>query len=225
MVASYVVFSVCIYMVASSEITKVFWFFYLMTNTYIASATVIEAMMSVGSFHSAKVAAAKVAANNFIFATPDTDIQRLDIIIVAYLPNEQDIIMDRIHYLLDKVVYPREKLCINVLYNTPMPIEPLESEMHDLALKVQGLRVIKVPNSKSKADNINYYCSLDTGADVSAIFDCDHYPHPYGPVRIIGVLTLLSNPPKRCLYIVMHCTYSTPLERNLLHFFSKVIPN
>jgi cellulose synthase/poly-beta-1,6-N-acetylglucosamine synthase-like glycosyltransferase len=41
--------------------------------------------------------------------------------------------------------------------------------------------VIKVPNSKSKADNINYYCTLNTGADVSAIFDCDHYPHPYGP--------------------------------------------
>lgn len=152
-----------------------------MTNTYIASATVVEAMMSVGAVHTAKKAAAKVAANNWIFPTPDTDLKTLDINIVAYLPNEQDIILDRIYYMLEKVVYPRDKLCINVLYNTPYPIEPLESEMHNLALKHPELRVFKVPNSKSKADNINFYCSLDTGADVSAIYDCDHYPHPYGP--------------------------------------------
>ncbi|TVY83844.1 putative glycosyltransferase [Lachnellula suecica] len=181
LVVCYFVFSVCIYMVAPSRVMKVFWFFYLMTNTYIASATVIEALMSIGPYHTAKKAAAKVAAKNWVFPTSDTDIQKLDIIIVAYLPNEQDIILDRVYYMLEKVVYPRDKLCINVLYNTPYPIEPLESELHDLALKHPELRVIKVPNSKSKADNINYYCSLDTGADVSAIYDCDHYPHPYGP--------------------------------------------
>ncbi|KAI9734050.1 MAG: hypothetical protein M1818_006988 [Claussenomyces sp. TS43310] len=181
MVASYFAFSICIYMVATSGITKVFWFVYLMTNTYIAGATVVEAMMSVGAFHEAKKAAAKVAKKNWSFPTPDADMEKLDIIIVAYLPNEQDIIMDRIHYLLDKIVYPRDKLCINVIYNTPTPIEPLETEMRDLTFKYPYLKVIKVAGSKSKADNINYYCSLDTGADVSAIFDCDHYPHPYGP--------------------------------------------
>ncbi|TVY17287.1 putative glycosyltransferase [Lachnellula arida] len=181
LVVSYFAFSICIYIVASSGVIKVFWFFYLMTNTYIASATVVEAMMSVGAVHTAKKAAAKVAANNWIFPTPDAELKTLDINIVAYLPNEQDIIMDRIYYMLEKIIYPRDKLCVNVLYNTPYPIEPLESDMRNLTLKHPGLRVIKVPNSKSKADNINFYCSLDTGADVSAIYDCDHYPHPYGP--------------------------------------------
>lgn len=181
LVASYFVFSVCIYMVASAGVMKVFWFVYLITNTYIAGASVIEALMSVGPFHAAKKVAAKVAAKNWTFPTPDAQLGKLDIVVVAYLPNEQDIIMDRIYYLLEKVIYPRDKLCINIIYNTPYSIGPLESEMHDLTLKHPELRVIKVPNSKSKADNINYYCSLDTGADVTAIFDCDHYPHPYGP--------------------------------------------
>jgi cellulose synthase/poly-beta-1,6-N-acetylglucosamine synthase-like glycosyltransferase len=181
MVFCYFVFSICIYMVATQGVMKTFWFIYLMTNTYIASATVIEALMSVGAVHEAKKAVSKVEKKNWTFPTPDADIGKLDIIIVAYLPNEQDIIMDRIDYLLNKIVYPRDKLFINVIYNTPTPIELLESQMHDLAAKNPNLRVFKVPGSKSKADNVNYYCTLNTGADVSAIYDCDHYPHPYGP--------------------------------------------
>lgn len=181
LVFSYFAFSICIYMVASSGATKVFWFVYLMTNTYIASATVVEALMSLGAYHNAKKAVDKVAKKNWTFPTPDDALPIMDIIMVAYLPNEQDIIMDRINYLLDKIVYPRHKIRFNVLYNTPYPIEPLEGDMRDLAFKHPELRVYKVPHSKSKADNINYYCKLDTGADVSAVFDCDHYPHPYGP--------------------------------------------
>jgi cellulose synthase/poly-beta-1,6-N-acetylglucosamine synthase-like glycosyltransferase len=181
MVLSYFVFSVCVYMVASSGAIEVFWFCYLMTNTYIASATVVEALMSMGPYHNAKKAVDTVARKNWTFPTPDDELLTLDLCFVAYLPNEQDIILDRMCYLLDKVVYPNHKLRIIFLYNTPYPIEPLESQMRDLALKHQQLKVIKVPNSKSKADNLNYYCSLETGADVTAIFDCDHYPHPYGP--------------------------------------------
>lgn len=43
------------------------------------------------------------------------------------------------------------------------------------------LKIIKVEGSKSKADNLNYFFTLDTGADVTAIFDCDHFPHPHNP--------------------------------------------
>lgn len=38
-----------------------------------------------------------------------------------------------------------------------------------------------MPGSKSKADNLNYFLSLETGSDLIAIFDCDHYPHPNAP--------------------------------------------
>ena len=194
LVVSYFIFSVCIYMIATAGIMKIFWFIYLMTNTYIAGATVVEALMSIGPYHESKKAAHKVSKKNWTFPTKDEDLPIVDLIIVAYLPNEQDIILDRIHYYLERIIYPTEKLRVNVIYNTPMSIEPLESTMHNLAQKYPQLRVYKVPNSKSKADNVNYYCALNTGAEVSAIYDCDHYPHPYGPrwaaERFVGDKTI-----------------------------------
>jgi cellulose synthase/poly-beta-1,6-N-acetylglucosamine synthase-like glycosyltransferase len=103
------------------------------------------------------------------------------LIIVAYLPNERDIIMDRVNYLCTKIVYPIDRIRVNCVYNTPIPIAPLETELLELQEKYSQLRVIKVPDSKSKADNLNYFFTLDTGADVIAIFDADHYPHPHNP--------------------------------------------
>ncbi|OKL55918.1 hypothetical protein UA08_08825 [Talaromyces atroroseus] len=183
LVFSYFFFSTTIYMNATSRITEVFWFVYLMTNTYIATATVVESVVALGTFQDAKRALDKVAKNNWQFPSAESDLPKLDIIVVAYLPNEQDIVMDRVKYLLDEIVYPRDKFRVNLLYNTPYAIEPLEKELFALmAHNPKNLRVVKVPNSKSKADNINYYCNaLETDADVSAIFDCDHYPHPYAP--------------------------------------------
>ncbi|KAL6715408.1 hypothetical protein ACLMJK_006369 [Lecanora helva] len=89
--------------------------------------------------------------------------------------------MDRVHYALDKIVYPVNKIRVNLVYNTPKSIEPLETELHDLASRKAHLRVIKVPNSTSKADNLNYWLSLNIRSDVVAIYDADHYTHPYGP--------------------------------------------
>src|SRR5215469_13540601 len=60
LVLSYFVFSVCIYMVATPRVMEIFWFIYLMTNTYVASATVVEALMSVGAFHRAEKANANI---------------------------------------------------------------------------------------------------------------------------------------------------------------------
>ena len=100
---------------------------------------------------------------------------------VAYLPNEAEIIMDRVQYALEEVIYPSDRIRINLVYNTPYPIEPLESNLSNLALRKSHFRSIRVPGSTSKADNLNYFFSLDTDSDITAIFDADHYPHPYGP--------------------------------------------
>lgn len=89
----------------------------------------------------------------------------LDLIIVAYLPNEKDIIVDRAIYALTQIVYPRDRIRINIVYNTPKPIEPLETELREMCYKYPHMRVIKVPGSKSKADNLNYFFTLDTGAE------------------------------------------------------------
>jgi len=168
-------------MICSPDLITVFWFIYLISNFYIAGSTVIEAVMSMTPSREARKAVEDVQKNGWIFPTPDEDLLILDLLIVAYLPNEKDIIMDRIQYATEKIVYPRDKIRINIVYNTPRPIEPLETELNALAAKIPHLRVIKVPNSTSKADNLNYFFTLNTGSDIIAIFDCDHYPQPYGP--------------------------------------------
>lgn len=181
LVVSYFVFSICMYMICTPGLIACFWFIYLTTNFYIAASTVVEAVMSITPCRDARKAVRKVAENNWVFPTPDDDLLVLDLLIVAYLPNEKGIIMDRINYALEKIVYPKHKIRINVVYNTPVAIEPLETEIAELTSIHSHLRVIKVSGSKSKADNLNYFFTLDTGADIIAVYDCDHYPHPYGP--------------------------------------------
>ncbi|APA09510.1 hypothetical protein SS1G_12321 [Sclerotinia sclerotiorum 1980 UF-70] len=142
---------------------------------------VMEAICSLKPNRISRKALYDVEENGWKFPTPEDQLLILDLVIVAYLPNEQDIIMDRIHYALDHIVYPHDRIRINVLYNTPKAIEPVESEMNELAAKIDRLRIIKVPDSTSKAHNLNYFFTLYTGAQIIALYDCDHYSHPYGP--------------------------------------------
>ena len=181
LVASYYVFSTCLYMYCSDGLIAIFWFIYMTTNFYIAGATVLEAFMSITPCREARKVVTKADEKGWVFPTPDDKLLILDLLIVAYLPNEKDIIMDRAIYALEQIVYPRDKIRINILYNTPKPIEPLETELHQLTQRYPHARVIKVPGSTSKADNLNYFFTLNTGSDLIAIYDCDHYPHPNGP--------------------------------------------
>ena len=181
LVSSYFMFSTCLYMICDPHLIAIFWFIYLTTNFYIAGSTVVEAVMSITPCKEARKALRKVQQKDWVFPTSDDDLLVLDLVIVAYLPNEKDIIMDRILYAVEKIVYPKNKIRINIVYNTPKPIEPLESEMRTLTIEYPQLRIIKVLGSTSKADNLNHFFTLDTGGDVIAVFDCDHYAHPYGP--------------------------------------------
>ena len=166
---------------ASEMAIKVFYFFYMAVNFYIAACTVIEAFLGISPVREAREVAVKVQEKGNVFPTPDQELPIMDIVIVAYLPNEQDIVKDQVNYALDELVYPRDRLRINLVYNTPMPIEPLESELREMEQMNPLLKVIKVFGSKSKADNLNYFLTLDTGAEIIAIFDCDHFPHPHNP--------------------------------------------
>jgi cellulose synthase/poly-beta-1,6-N-acetylglucosamine synthase-like glycosyltransferase len=185
LVVSYFWFSVCLYSLSPQKLIAIFWFLYMITNFYIASITVLEALLSLTPYRDSRKAIIKEQEKNWEFPTPDDELLILDILIVAYLPNEKDIIMDHAIYALEKIIYPKHLIRVNILYNTPDPIEPLESQLNQLPEKYSHARVFKVPGSKSKADNLNYFFSLDTGSDVIAIFDCDHFPHPYGPRRAV----------------------------------------
>jgi cellulose synthase/poly-beta-1,6-N-acetylglucosamine synthase-like glycosyltransferase len=186
LVCSYFIGSVCLYMVCTEKLIEVFWYVYMLTNMYVSFTTVVEAILSMSFTRDARARVTKMAALEFkpgsgLWPTPDDKLPIIDLIIVAYLPNERDIIMDRINYLCTRIVYPVDRIRINCVYNTPFPIEPLETNLVDLQGAYPQFRVIKVPGSKSKADNLNYFFTLDTGADVIAIFDADHYPHPHNP--------------------------------------------
>jgi cellulose synthase/poly-beta-1,6-N-acetylglucosamine synthase-like glycosyltransferase len=169
------------YMVCSGKLIAIFWFIYLLSNFYIAAATVLEAINSLTPCRDARRALMKVEENNWVFPTPDHELPILDLVTVAYLPNEKDIILDRMQYMVDEIVYPTDRIRVNFVYNTPYNIEPLESDMEAMAQRYRQLRVTKVANSKSKANNLNHFFSNNTGSDYIAIFDCDHYPHPCGP--------------------------------------------
>jgi hypothetical protein len=181
LVTTYFVVSVFMYYVLPKAVLQIFWFVYMASNFYIAGNTVIEACLAITPNEQARKAVKKVAEHNWVFPTKDEEVPIIDIVIVAYLPNEQDIIVDRTLYAVQQLVYPTDRLRINIVYNTPRPMPELQTELHGLTEKFSNLRVTQVPNSKSKADNVNYFLSLDIKTDVIAIFDCDHYPHPYGP--------------------------------------------
>jgi hypothetical protein len=157
-------------MLFPARLTEVFWFIYNFTNFLIAAGTALEAFMSLAPNRAARKEASKAAEKDWTFPTRPEKLPIIDIVIVAYLPNEKDIIVNRIHYAVEEIVYPKDKIRINVVYNTPKPIEPLETQLWELAGKYQQLRIIKVENSTSKADNLNYFLSLETGSDITAVF-------------------------------------------------------
>ncbi|KAF2772414.1 hypothetical protein EJ03DRAFT_266780 [Teratosphaeria nubilosa] len=181
LVVSYWIVCTAIFVMCSSLAIEVFYYFYMIANLYIAMIAAIESFLGLTPVRDAAKAADKVDATGK-FPSDDSKLPILDMVMVAYLPNEKDIVVGQIMYALEELQYPKDKLRINLVYNTPRPIEPVETELRQLADQYQQLHVIKVPNSTSKADNLNHFFSLKaTGADYTGIFDTDHFPHPHNP--------------------------------------------
>jgi hypothetical protein len=88
--------SVFLYIVLPKSAIQVFWFFYMASDFYIVGNTVIEACLSLTPIEQAQKAVKKIEQNNWRFLTNDKNLPMIDIMIVAYLPNEKDIIIDRI---------------------------------------------------------------------------------------------------------------------------------
>lgn len=141
----------------------------MVTNFYVAASAAVEAFLGVSPVREARRRAIKLEENGGNFPSPDEDIPIIDLLIVAYLPNESDIVKDQVLYALEELVYPTAKLRINLVYNTPYPIEPLETELGQMQHLHPQLRVIKVPGSKSKADNLNHFFTLDTGTYIDGL--------------------------------------------------------
>ena len=176
LVVTYYIVSTAIFVMCSAEAVKVFYFFFMVTNFYVAAFAAIESFLGLSPVREARRQAIELENNDCKFPSLDANVPVIDLVIVAYLPNEKDIVKDQVLYALDELVYPADKLRINLVYNTPKPIEPLETELWQMQHKYPQLRVEKVPNSKSKADNLNYFFTLNTGADVIGTYNPKQKP-------------------------------------------------
>ena len=96
-------------------------------------------------------------------------------IIAAYLPNEAATIVDTIRSF-QRVDYPAG-LQIVLAYNTPRSM-PVEATLAAMARADRRLRLIRVEDSESKAQNVNAALSEATGEFIG-IFDADHHPDPH----------------------------------------------
>jgi cellulose synthase/poly-beta-1,6-N-acetylglucosamine synthase-like glycosyltransferase len=95
-------------------------------------------------------------------------------IVVAYLPNETDTIVDTVSCLL-RQDYPGP-LEVILAYNTPRRL-PIENELARLAASDSRLVLLRVGDSTSKAQNINAALQVASG-EIIGIFDSDHRPVP-----------------------------------------------
>lgn len=97
-------------------------------------------------------------------------------LIVAYLPNEQGIILKTVNHLLNTIDVPSAELQVILAYNTPEDL-PVERELQHLAAIDPRLLLVRVEGSQSKAENINAALPYITG-EITGIFDSDHLPEP-----------------------------------------------
>lgn len=74
----------------------------------------VEAFKSISPCDEAR-ARLEVGRNKWVFPTPDSERSKLDIVTIAYLANEKDIIMDRMLYAMNKIIYPRDKIDIRIV--------------------------------------------------------------------------------------------------------------
>lgn len=99
---------------------------------------------------------------------------RATAVVAAYLPNEADTIVETVHAFLAQEY--DGGLQVVVAYNTPIALD-VEDELAALGRQHPGLTVLKVPDSASKAQNVNAALRVAEGEFVG-IFDADHHPMP-----------------------------------------------
>jgi cellulose synthase/poly-beta-1,6-N-acetylglucosamine synthase-like glycosyltransferase len=101
-------------------------------------------------------------------------VPKCSFLVAAYLPNEQDIILETLEHVLLNVERPEGGLEVILAYNTPIDL-PIEHELHRLAQLYPELRLLRVEGSRSKAENLNAAFEIVTG-EVTCILDADHHP-------------------------------------------------
>ncbi|UZJ55559.1 hypothetical protein CBS101457_004879 [Exobasidium rhododendri] len=186
LLVTYFTGSIFFYIIIPPAMHEIVWYILAGLQTLTSLSVSTEAMQSIRPSIKARRDMRRIAKEGWANQLKSgQEWPLIDVILVAYLPNEQDIIMRQIRYALTKIDYPHDKLTINVVYNTPRPIEPVESQMKELEDIHANVRVIRVPNSTSKADNINYFLTLPSKGEIITLYDTDHFADP-GALRWVA---------------------------------------
>jgi hypothetical protein len=112
LVVSYFVVCTAIFVMCSTEAITVFYYFYMVANLYIAVVAVIESFLGMSPGRKAQAIAEKAQHDGFPTAS-DSDLPTMNMVMVAYLPNEKEIVMGQLMYALEELVYPKDKLHIS----------------------------------------------------------------------------------------------------------------
>lgn len=156
---------------------EVIWYVLVALQTLTAISVSTEAMQAIRPSIRARRDRRYVEKNGWQLEK-DQEWPLIDVVLVAYLPNEQDIIMRQVRYALTKIDYPTDRITINVVYNTPKPIPHVEQQLFDLENHHSNVRIFSVPNSTSKAHNINYFLTQPSRGQIITIYDTDHFADP-----------------------------------------------
>jgi cellulose synthase/poly-beta-1,6-N-acetylglucosamine synthase-like glycosyltransferase len=101
---------------------------------------------------------------------------KCSLVVAAYLPNEQGIILETLEEILSTMDRPEGGLEVILAYNSPTWL-PVEEDLQRLARIYPELRLLKVENSRSKAENVNAALQIVSG-EITGILDADHRPNP-----------------------------------------------
>ena len=112
LVVSYFVVCTAIFVMCSTKAITVFYYFYMAANLYIAVIAVIESFLGMSPGRKAQAVAAKAQQSGFPTAS-ESDLPTMNMVMVAYLPNEKEIVMGQLMYALEELVYPKDKLHIS----------------------------------------------------------------------------------------------------------------
>ncbi|MBJ7473183.1 MAG: glycosyltransferase family 2 protein [Solirubrobacteraceae bacterium] len=95
------------------------------------------------------------------------------LLVVAYLPNEVEVVVESLNRLHREVQIPGARPQILLAYNTPTDL-PIENELRAMAAVIPALDLIRVEGSRSKAENVMGALPHVRG-EVVAILDTDHH--------------------------------------------------
>ena len=105
----------------------------------------------------------------------------LSVVIAAYLPNEQEIIVETVRHVLRTLRVPSHRLQIVIAYNTPSELD-VEQILYQIGETAAQILPLKVQSSRSKAENVIGALPHLTG-EMTVLLDADHHPAADAPAR------------------------------------------